>query len=183
MKIDLNDLCIISLHGLSGVGKTTLAKSTGLKKLSFGELLRHDTENFFSKERPRSENERLPDWHEGDSFKEAMIKVGGIVATSDPLRYCRTMEVMLQTSKDNGTKLVIIDDCRKQIELQTLQQNGIVWKFNLIRNSAKLEPKPLDCLLTHELGIKLDMDNGVRSLDELMRLMSISPPTHYSYTK
>lgn len=177
-RYNLDWTTFIVLNGPSGIGKTTLAQSLPIPKFSFGSLLREDTEKYFNLKRP--DNERVPGWYNALSFKDAMIEVGSSTSLTDPYRYCRQARECFKTLKPS---MVVIDDCRKLIELSTILEYGDVWFVKLTReNSQGVLSRPLDCLLDGENHLSLELSTSVDcNLAGISSLLAANPPTHLKF--
>ena len=180
-------LNVLSLHGVSGSGKDTLADiihpvaDQSSYRLSFGYYLRTDVCLSLSIYSP-PENEREVVPGTGMTFKEHMVRVGRQMALRDPLRYVRMVERELDELSEFSPldRLVVCTDCRRPAEFRMLLDHPSInlWAVRLPTREG-LRPMPLDHLLDDYRGIKQLMsgtpaDYLEQVMDHLIRTQPIN---------
>ena len=155
---------LVALTGPSGSGKDTLAdllvKDYGYERFSFGDFLRKDVIAAYGE--PESKDERstvcYPDGLEREacksaaSTKDAMLKLGGYTALTDPLKYSASMCAALEHQVNRYTQPIVITDMRKPVEMRTLAAFAILNQlhtyFVAVSSQTRGEQRRLDGLLT-----------------------------------
>lgn len=167
---------VLSIHGLSGSGKDTLAKEIGElmgnRRVSFGDFIRVELgESGF----PAPDDERSPQYQTGRSYKDLMVDYGRSMSLLDPMRYVHMMDEYLtdahatMNQPDGVREMLVITDCRRPVEFEMLRDNPLLdlWCVRLPnREGSKL--MPLDDLLGNYRIKALSDTNGVPFLDQVI---------------
>lgn len=158
-------LNVLSLHGVSGSGKDTLAtfihgNTDGTsQRLSFGDELRKDVCQVLGMERPPIDERALVPGFD-KSFKDFMVWHGRTMSLSDPYFYtrkvCETLDRISGTpSVYREVGLLVCTDCRRPVEFEMLRShpNVNLWAVRLPPRD-NLTSMPLDHLLLDYRGIR-----------------------------
>ena len=143
---------VVALTGATGAGKDTLANQLvkfGYHRFAFGDVLRKIVKDKYGP----CEDERLNDYLNGKSFKDAMLSEGRLISFKDPAylsdALCSDLSEFTQQWA-GSVKPVVITDLRKPLEIDSLCRvpNLNLYFLEVMRPGNPHDAKRLDNLLS-----------------------------------